>query len=368
MKLTPRSVSAFHPPFAHARPPAPLGWLARLLRLANPGRGREAVEALLAGREPGDVTATDVSAALAAYNLHGRRARGVLREVWRQALLHLLADDALSDREADYLEALRTTLGLSGREAEEIERAVVHPRYRKALADVLADGEISQYEREGLATLRDRLRIPLDIERTLYTREAEQALRRTAEMATADERLSPDEHRQLEWLASHLGIPFALDDATRERLDRYALLWRIENEDPPALNVSVVLEPGEQCYFTGRASWYENWARRGGTRPSAPPVQLTRGVRYRVGSAPLPAVDRAPLTLIDEGTLYVTNRRIRLDGAKQTRSLRYKFVTGLQVYADAVVVERVTGKHPYLILDGDVELAAAVVSGMMAGG
>lgn len=77
-------------------------------------------------------------------------------------------------------------------------------------------------------------------------------------------------------------------------------------------------------------------------------------------------VTRDELTHIDDGTLYITNKRIIFDGQRKNSTIRHSALLGLEMYRDGIVLEKATGKSPHLILTGDVELAAVILSSALA--
>jgi len=91
-----------------------------------------------------------------------------------------------------------------------------------------------------------------------------------------------------------------------------------------------------------------------------------KGVRWRVGSFAPTRVTRDELALIDAGTLYITNKRVIFQGGKKNSAIRLVALIAFQPYSDGLVLEKASGRSPHLILDGDAEAAAAVLSGALA--
>lgn len=75
---------------------------------------------------------------------------------------------------------------------------------------------------------------------------------------------------------------------------------------------------------------------------------------------------RDELTHIDDGTLYITNKRVIFDGRRKNSTIRHSALLGLEMFRDGLVLEKASGKSPHLILDGDVELAAVILSSALA--
>jgi hypothetical protein len=94
-------------------------------------------------------------------------------------------------------------------------------------------------------------------------------------------------------------------------------------------------------------------------------VRIVKGLYWRSGSIATQRVTREELTGIDSGTLYVTNKRLVFDGQKRNTAIRYSSVIGIQVYRDAVEIEKSSGRNPYFMLD-DTEIPAAIISAALA--
>lgn len=354
-------------PFLGVVEPAQRNWFVRLLRLRNRADAGLGIQALIASRPLHTISGSDVSAVLLRYSISGRPARRVLVEVWESALTRFLVDNKLSDEEATFLRALRVPLGITDREAEAVEAQLIHPKYQQALREVFKDGRVSEAERARLRSLAGDLRLSEGVRQSLLAPVARQALSAAADARISDERLSPDEEEALSELAKEFGVALSLDGTQRQRMDRAARFWRIENDEPPTLQVPITLQKNEKCHFTCQASWHEIRTRTVRVNYSglSTSIRICKGVRYRVGSITPQRVTRDELTHIDDGTLYVTNKRVLFDGLRKNSAIRYSALLSFSVHSDGIILEKATGKSPHLILDGDVTEAAIVLGAVM---
>jgi len=119
-------------PFSYTRPAGRRGWIDRVLRRPRADLAARALQHLLSQRDPTRISPSDISTLLLEYDVAGAAARSVLVQMWRQVLEAFLSDDAFSDREIAYLEALREAFALTEEEVQASEREVVHPRYAVA--------------------------------------------------------------------------------------------------------------------------------------------------------------------------------------------------------------------------------------------
>lgn len=341
----------------------------RVFRRPRADLAGHALQHLLATRDPSLISRSDVSMLLLEYEVGGPAARQVLVQTWRHVLATFLSDNAFSDREIEYLDALRDTFGLSDDEVSRAEREVVHPRYAVALQYALADARLSDEEHDVISRLARELRLPETVERELYTRSARAVLAGLVTRSAADRRLSPDELEQLASVAHHLGVALDFDAATEAMLDRYALFWRIENGELPFVPIpDTPLEAGERCHFAVPAERHEprRSPAEGGDAEGVVSVRIARGVYYRAGSATHERLDRGSLVSADRGRLLVTDQRVLFAGKSGTSSFRLRDISSYQVHADGIILERRTARGPYFTIEGDVELAAVILGAALA--
>ena len=92
---------------------------------------------------------------------------------------------------------------------------------------------------------------------------------------------------------------------------------------------------------------------------------MPRGLTYRVDGAAPKRITRDGLAPVDWGLLYVTSRRLVFVGQKTREAIRFNELLGLEVFADAIVLEKTSGRRPHLFLEGDVEVIAAGITETM---
>jgi hypothetical protein len=359
-------------PFRHAEIPRPRSWLGRLLRVRHPNAPRVELQNLLASRPLDGVTRADVDAVLTKHRVTLTRRREAALRLWRQALREFLRDDALSDTEVEYLRKLRYLFALTDRDVERAHIALAEPRYAQAFSEAVADEKLTPEELERLERLAVALRLPERARRKAQEAPIQEVVERVLARVVADRRLSPGEEQALRDLQRNLGLPeLRFGAATRAALDKFALLWRIENGELPFIpgpSLPVALADGELCHLACRSFWHEQRTYTGrAERPGASAgIKVARGLSYRVDGAAPRRVARDGLAPVDWGTLYVTSRRLIFAGQKMRDTIRFGALPGVEVFADAIVLEKPSGRRPHLFLEGDVEVIAAIVCEVMA--
>jgi len=342
--------------------------LAGWLRASEPDKAATTLRALLSSTPPEKLPVAIVSQTLRTYRVHGPAARALLTTIWADALTFFLRDGVLSTEEVAYLAALAKLLGLSETELTDSRQRVGRSAYKTAIQAAFGDGQISSEEWNRLEALKTALALPDNIHAEVYGPLAKAAFTNAVNEAAADRRLSPSEVTSLAALAKALHVDITFDHHTSRQLDKFARYWRIENGDIPTLDVPITLQRNEVAYWRGTVAWHE--IRRRTTRVgfSGPTISIpiVKGVRWRFASFALHRITKDELTFIDKGTLYVTNKRVIFDGALKNTTIRYSSLIGFQLFSDAVILDKATGKSPHLLLEDDPEDLAVILGAAMA--
>lgn len=347
---------------------APRSWLSRLIGTVQPDRAQAAIANLFVDGDPGEVSASRVSEQLAAFGVLGRQARQILSDVYRDALRHFLADEELSDIELAYLARLRSALGLNDREAQVVLEGAAEEVFGRAVKVALLDGSLSPAERNRLEKLASALNLSEAAVKQVYGGEAGALLNKRLESILTDRRVSPDEMKALQKKADELQIrALAFEPKTQRLLDRYQRFWQMENGQMPHVATPINLQRAEVCHFQCAAQWHEMRTQtvRVGYAGVSSSIRIARGVSFRMGSYVPNRVTRDYLAHLDTGTVYITNKRLIFDGNKGNKAIRLTAMIGAEMFADAVKIEKATGKSPYLFVD-DPEMLAVCLSSAMS--
>lgn len=351
-------------PFSPGPAPTPRSWLKRLLRVGQPAEARRALTNLISAGSPALVPKAAIGAALQDFGVHGEEARRLVLELFRQAMTSFIQDDEITDAEQSYLTDLRNLLGISDSELRTIEEELLAPRFAAGVDDAVADNRLTATERTNLDRLRQRLRLDEQTADRILQSAAQARMDRAVKEATSDGRLSPDETKALYALAANLGATLMIDAPTRAAFERMQLLWRIDNGMLPTISVSINLQKNEVCHDRVSAVWYEHRTRTVRVNYGGPvaSIRISKGLRYRVGSVGVHRITREELTEIDQGTLYLTNKRLIFDGQKKNTTIRLSALLSFTPCSDGLILEKSSGRSPSLAIAGDVELFCALLS------
>jgi hypothetical protein len=321
-------------------------FLSKLLRRKDRRNAVVAVQNLLATTAIADISDDAIDRVLGEYGLSRKMAEESLCEVYADALRHCARDEDLSEAEFADLRKLRELFALSDEQVRQAERAVLDAVYRSALREAAGDRVLTDDERSRLEALVRGLKLPDDVVAAIRKEDLGALMQQVYDEVTADHRISADEDRVLAALAQQFDVTISHDDRTRAVLDRYRLLWRLENGELPDVPVPIRLQRGERCHAAIGATHYEHRTVTTRIRYAGPTarIRIMRGLSYRVGSLRVERVTQDVLKQLDTGQLYVTSKRLIFDGSRKSTAITYRKVLNITRYSDGIGVEKDTGK------------------------
>jgi hypothetical protein len=141
------------------------------------------------------------------------------------------------------------------------------------------------------------------------------------------QQFSPEEDEELTAILRNLNMESIISDKTRQQLEKYKLYWALRHLPLPVIRTDIAIQNNEICHFMiGNAKWYE-----------------LRKVRYRSTSTD-------ELTLIDQGSLYLTDKRIIFDGGKKMSTIQLTKILKSTPHSDGVTLGKDSGKDVTLRL------------------
>jgi hypothetical protein len=173
------------------------------------------------------------------------------------------------------------------------------------------------------------------------------------EQMIADERVSPEEIETFDKLCKDLDVEVSLDDKSREVIEKYKRYWIIDNGDLPVFEPGIILQKSELCHYKVNAKLYENRkvTRRVSYGGNTFRFKIAKGWYYRFGDVGVSRKSEDVMTLIDEGVLYVTNKRILFNGSKNNKAIRYNQIIDLTPFTDGVEIIKESGTSPTFAID-----------------
>lgn len=282
-----------------------------------------------------------------------------LEEFYAVYLNYCLRNRGLNKTERDELYHLAEILKLEEQTLQYLHTRIGELVYRNAFAKAIADGRLSNGDMELLNKLQHTLQLPKALAEKIATEIRAAFVQEYVSKVIARLCFSPAEERELHDIAASLHVVIQLSEQTKSRLHKLKRYWAIENEPLPVVHTTAVLQKDEECYFTcSGVRWYE-W----------------RGTRNIPGCADLPMNFRDikacyfnktdngrfsygadVMKLVDEGTLYLTNKRIVLAGGVKNSVVRLDGISGLIASQEGVEIRKLTGKNVVLRLGEQADM------------
>lgn len=356
-----------HPQCFVSAPETPPGFWRRKFGGGNEDGAYQAVVNRILANGVDRIRAADLDEIGQKYAVGALAMERVVERVYQAAVLAHIATDGIGPDEGEYLDRLGRNLGLTEATMRATVQEALRPQFR-ALADEL----VASRAQAGTAVRRvDELRqqhsLSHEAAADLYAEAAQGAVAAFIESALADGRVTDDEALGLAQLGTWLGMPLELGGKAKETLNRARLLWKIENGELPDVPADIALQRGERCHFMAPAAWHELRTRTVRVDYGGPigTIRIAKGIRFRVGSIIPNRVTRTELEEILAGMLYITNKRVIVRGDLATKSVTLRSLVGAKAFADGCQLEKATGKSPYILIKGDVELALVVLSAVL---
>jgi hypothetical protein len=312
-----------------------------------------------------------VSQAILPYGLRSPTDLGDQRvPLLAEALENAVTEDGTLPRQTlNALRKLGTALGYSEGECSRVLAQAGEELYARAVRRAVLDGQLTDEENAFLSSLASTLGISDQVKLQIGNREGSAVLTALATELLKDRRYSSDDERRLKQFATGLGANLEHSFETQRQLSYFRTLWEVENGNLPEVYAPIALQRGERCHYSCTCSWRElrTRTRRIDYAGVTGSVRIAKGVRFRVGSIAPRRITSTELVEIAAGTLYITSKRLLLDGQSSNKTLTWRSAFGMEVFSDAIKVEKNSGKDPHLFLpEPNIEMAAAIIAAAMS--
>jgi hypothetical protein len=302
------------------------------------------------------------------YGLTEAEAHPEFLQMYTTIFTHHISGLALRADVRAGLVRLRQFLWLHDEEAAAAERVAARHQYERLLRTAL-EATPSSSVRAELDPLAEALGVSAEGCRASYAAEARRIAQMAFDQALATGRLAPTEDARLQRLGQALGTTLIFDAAAQSKVDRARLLGRIASGDLPTIAVDVILQRGEVCHAQLPATLQEMRTVTTRYQYSGPVARfpITKHISWRMGSIAVHPIQKDALTALDQGTLFVTNKRLLFHGAKKTATLALKKVIAFTVYADGLKIEKDSGKPQYYLGGADLEVIGSILDAVLKG-
>ncbi len=278
------------------------------------------------------------------------------RALYAQYLRHSVAGGALTAEERAALEHLAATLHLTPAALAAVHKNV----FGDVVSGALTDDCLDVGERLLLYTMQHTLGLKPGVAEQVYEKEARARLMQQIAHALCDGKLSDVEEAEILRFAESLDVE--IPPHVRTMLDRAAARWNLQHGDLPVLDLELRLRPDEVGHFSDHAEWFEVNYSQFRVLASEHREEIHRHQTDHVH------VPRKALRRVDEGTVYVTSKRLVLVGAQQhPQELKFKALLGCERYKNGTRVLKKDARSLLVQVQSEAEAFYLTLSRAMRG-
>ena len=319
----------------------------------------------------GEVSAADLAALDEACGCKVRRRFRAEMLKWYRAYVDMyLADEFYTPDEVASLQRIALALGIDSQEATTAANTAVADFYASRMKLELAVDRPLAETAQKIDALAARVALAPAI-----LAQAREGVARThiASLLQNFENgapMSPDEVAHITETAAVLRYPVGPETAEGRLLAACAQRWKLLNGPLPEVSgVPILLQRGEVCHWAGAVEYLQIKkvvVRRsyGGFGFSIP---IMRGISYRVGNYDLNRESENQMTKIDEGTVYITSKRIVFDGQLKNLNIPFSKVIGVTCFKNAFGLNLASSGDPCFTMTDDPRPAYDILNRLCQG-
>ena len=344
--------------------PKKSGFLKKIFNTTYKENALTEVNNLLATKPIPEIQSTDITEIAEKYKISlPNEFPKELFEFYEVYFKECIKDKILTDDEVRNLTHLKNLLAISDFEIKELHNKISGEIYKMNYEEVIKDGMISEVEKTFLKNIQKNVLLPDDIVTKISSKSKTLYIQSQFDQIISDEKISPAEWEQFNLIAKHLNTEIALNENAKEVLAKYQLFWFIENEVLPIQDVNLNLQKTEVCHFKMPCEWFEYRTRTQRINYSGfnTRIRILKGVYYNAGSIKPQRIAIEELTVIDSGTVYVTNKRIIFMGSKKNITIKLDKILSLTPYSDGVGIDKDAGKSPILRVTHNADVLTRVL-------
>ncbi len=265
-----------------------------------------------------------------------------LQEFYAVYLNYCLQDKHLSEAEIQDLQHLKKLFSFSDRTVQTLHQKVGKSVYNEAYHEAVADGRLSKEEEQFLKQLEEQLYLPTEIAQKISGEARETYMNRFVAEIIKDEKISPEEEKELQAIAKSLNIDLKLEGSSKEVFEKYKNYWALENLPLPEVDCDIKLYKEEKCHlYLPEMYWFELRSDRSSTYST-----YLHGEEY-LGFLPVTPIGKE-YRLIDEGELYLTDKRLIFVGMSKTTTIRLQKILESDPNYKALEITKDSGRNPVL--------------------
>lgn len=257
-------------------------------------------------------------------------------------------------------------LNLSETDFKEIYEPLANSVFENKVKETFINTQKYEEEEESkFESLKESLGVSNDKAKELVDKTRQAIVQDFYNKMIEDRRISPQEIEQADNLCNSLHVVPNFPDEDKKVIEKLKKLWVIENGDLLSVEPDIMLPKNEVCYLACKAILFENRkvTKSVGYGGTTFRVKIVKGVYFRAGNMGIKPHSEDELTQIDEGILYVTNKRVLFVGSKQNKTYKYSQIIDLTQFSDGIQLVKDSGRSPFFNpQDEDSEILLATIA------
>jgi hypothetical protein len=239
--------------------------------------------------------------------------------------------------------------GLIGKYQERRAASIDRSAFKDELLLAVADGVLTEDEVEAIARRKEEL----GLDEEFLAKHSKALLAAATKTVMADGYCSPEEMESIQLMASNLATKLEEHDGILSQLRRGALKHRLRYQPlPPVVISNLILNPGENAFWSERATLYEQKviSRRyeGGSRGVS--IRVAKGLSFRVGNHRGNLVSETGTVPVSSGSLIITSERVAFVGNDKSFSIPHRKLLHVEPALDGIRLSEVNKQKPRMIL------------------
>lgn len=326
---------------------------------------------LLAEKPILDITIEDIAHIEEKYDVDIAKTMSEETQGWfKQYLAFCLRDKFITDAEEKEIRHLGYVLDIPAETLTKIYHDLAGEMYSASVSAALEDVVISEEEVQWIEQLQKNIRLENEIADELKKKLVFASYTQEINKLLADKKLSPEEDQEFIRIGEALHVTPSFDEKSLANLERFRATWAIENGILPEIKCDIILPKTEKCHFRiEQVDWHEvrTVRERIGYAGISTRFKLMKGVYLNAGGFKPMSYSRDEVQLIDQGTLYLTSKRIIMTGMKKNYSIRLNTIISVTPYSDGIEIGKQTGRSPMIIMPVGAEVFALALQRLLGG-
>ncbi len=307
----------------------------------------------------GEITGEDIERLKQKFSIDNKLkwsvAKRRLKKLLKSHIVDVLINRDFSE-EADRISRLMETFGIK-------DRATLNEIVEEYLWEVVKDYKFDKRERANFEAFSKLFDMEEEAKK-IFGSVLYKAINNYISKAISDGKWSPEEEEMLFRFSEEFGVKVHLNSQMQELFERLRFVWKVQNDALEPIPVRISLKRGEKAFFKAPAEFLK-WSKKVKYHGYAGPhltFRVAKGIYLTYGGYKRKKEVVEEITKVDNGTIYITNKRLIFLGRKKTVSVNYSKILNLELDGNRLTVFKDSGNPLIFDIIGDADTAYIIAS------